>query len=144
MEHFFECLDADPMTAYSGCGDEVAADSSGATWPSASAARRTARRTSMSADDPPPTPDGHDSHAAVSAMQKAIRRADTEAAAYWAWQLEAAGLGAWCWRRLKIITSEDIGHAWPEGGDDAADLLEPRMGCDSMPARGRTRCIHRH
>lgn len=48
-------------------------------------------------------------------MQKAIRRADTEAAAYWTWQLEAAGLGPWAWRRLKIITSEDVGHAWPEG-----------------------------
>ena len=26
VEHFFESLDADPMTAYSGVGDEVAED----------------------------------------------------------------------------------------------------------------------
>jgi hypothetical protein len=26
VEHFFEALDADPMTAYSGVGDEVAED----------------------------------------------------------------------------------------------------------------------
>jgi len=63
----------------------------------------------------PDTPHGHDAHEAVSALQKATRRGDTEGAAYFAWQLEVAGLGAWCWRRLKIITSEDVGHAWPEG-----------------------------
>jgi hypothetical protein len=26
VEHFHEALDADPMTAYSGCGDELAED----------------------------------------------------------------------------------------------------------------------
>ena len=33
-------------------------------------------------DGPPETPHGHDAHLAVSALQKAIRRADPEGAAY--------------------------------------------------------------
>ena len=55
----------------------------------------------------PETPHGHEAFEAISALQKAIRRGDVEGAAYFAWQLEAAGLGAWLWRRLRIIDSED-------------------------------------
>jgi replication-associated recombination protein RarA len=59
------------------------------------------------AERPPDTPHGHDAYEAVSALQKAIRRGDAEGACYWAWQLEAAGLGAWLWARLRVIDSED-------------------------------------
>jgi hypothetical protein len=68
----------------------------------------TARRTSTSvAEGPPVTPHGHDPYEAVSALQKAIRRGDVEGAAYFAWQLEAGGLGAWLWARLRVIDSAD-------------------------------------
>ena len=59
------------------------------------------------AEGPPDTPHGHDAYEAVSALQKAIRRGDVEGACYFAWQLEAAGLGAWLWARLRVIDSED-------------------------------------
>ena len=50
----------------------------------------------------------------VSALQKAIRRGDSDAAVYWAHELNISGFGAWAWKRLLIITSEDVGLAVPE------------------------------
>ena len=50
----------------------------------------------------------------VSALQKAIRRGDCDGAVYWAHEMNLSGLGAWAWRRLLIITSEDVGLAVPE------------------------------
>jgi replication-associated recombination protein RarA len=64
---------------------------------------------------PPQTPHGHDPFEAASALQKMVRRGQTEDAVYWAWQMYSAGLGAWAWRRVRTICSEDVGHAWPEG-----------------------------
>src|SRR3954452_23974548 len=55
---------------------------------------------------PPPTPRGHDAYEAVSALQKAIRRSDPEAAAYWALELSGRH-GHWLWKRLKTIAIED-------------------------------------
>jgi replication-associated recombination protein RarA len=50
----------------------------------------------------------------VSALQKAIRRGDCDAAVYWAHELNISGFGAWAWKRLLIIVSEDVGLAVPE------------------------------
>jgi replication-associated recombination protein RarA len=50
----------------------------------------------------------------VSALQKAIRRGDCDAAVYWAHELNTSGFGAWAWKRLLIIVSEDVGLAVPE------------------------------
>jgi replication-associated recombination protein RarA len=50
----------------------------------------------------------------VSALQKAVRRGDCDSAVYWAHEMNLSGLGAWAWRRLLIITSEDVGLAVPE------------------------------
>jgi replication-associated recombination protein RarA len=49
----------------------------------------------------------------TSAMQKCIRRGLEEEALFWATELDLAGYGAYVWRRLQIIASEDIGLADP-------------------------------
>jgi replication-associated recombination protein RarA len=56
---------------------------------------------------------GHLCPEVVSALQKSIRRSDQEQAVYWAVELDRSGYGAMCWRRLLIITSEDVGLADP-------------------------------
>lgn len=48
-----------------------------------------------------------------SAMQKCIRRGLEEDALFWATELDLAGYGAYVWKRLQIIASEDIGLADP-------------------------------
>jgi replication-associated recombination protein RarA len=62
-----------------------------------------------------PTPGGYNRSEVTSALQKAIRRGEEEQALYWAQELFDAGSGDYLWKRLLIITSEDIGLAWPEG-----------------------------
>jgi len=47
----------------------------------------------------------------VSALQKAIRRSQVKAAAYWTVELFQSGYGTWLWSRMKTIASEDIGPA---------------------------------
>ena len=49
----------------------------------------------------------------TSAMQKCIRRGMEEEALFWATELDMAGYGAYVWKRLRIIASEDIGLADP-------------------------------
>ena len=51
----------------------------------------------------------------TSALQKSIRRGQTDDALYWAAELDRSGFSKYCWKRLRVITSEDIGPAWPEG-----------------------------
>ena len=43
----------------------------------------------------------------TSAMQKRIRRGLEEDALFWATELDIAGYGAYVWKRLQIIASED-------------------------------------
>jgi len=59
------------------------------------------------------TPNGHPLLHVVSALQKAIRRSQVDDALYWGCQMHLAGYHEYCWKRLKIICSEDIG---PAGG----------------------------
>jgi len=49
----------------------------------------------------------------TSAMQKCIRRGLEEEALFWATELDLAAYGAYVWKRLQIIASEDIGLADP-------------------------------
>ena len=42
-----------------------------------------------------------------SAMQKAVRRADTRLAGYWALELWASGYGNYVWKRLLTVSAED-------------------------------------
>jgi replication-associated recombination protein RarA len=57
------------------------------------------------------TPGGHLCGEVASALQKSIRRGEERDALYWATELELAGFGAYVWKRLRIIASEDVGIA---------------------------------
>ena len=48
-----------------------------------------------------------------SAMQKSIRRGDEDSALFWATELDLSGYGEYVFKRLRIISSEDIGLAAP-------------------------------
>jgi hypothetical protein len=61
--------------------------------------------------NPPPTWRNYSVHEVVSALQKAIRRSDTDAAVYWGMELWKSGNQTWAWNRLREILSEDIGPA---------------------------------
>lgn len=61
-----------------------------------------------------PTARGYVAGEVVSALQKAIRRSDDQAALFWAVELDRSGYGQYMWRRLLIMVSEDIGLANPE------------------------------
>lgn len=47
----------------------------------------------------------------ASALQKSLRRGLEADALYWATELDLSGYGEYCWKRLKIVASEDIGPA---------------------------------
>lgn len=59
------------------------------------------------------TPGGYLNGEVTSAMQKSIRRGMEEEALFWATELDVAGYGAYVFKRLRIIASEDIGLADP-------------------------------
>lgn len=60
------------------------------------------------------SPGGFRADECTSALQKCIRRGLAHDAAFWASELDLAGFGAYVWRRLITICSEDAG-AWVEG-----------------------------
>jgi replication-associated recombination protein RarA len=49
----------------------------------------------------------------ISALQKCIRRGEEREALYWAVELYDSGYAEWLWKRLRIISSEDVGMATP-------------------------------
>ena len=51
----------------------------------------------------------------ASALQKTIRRGQERQAIFWATELDLYGYGNYAWKRLRIICSEDVGLAWPDG-----------------------------
>jgi replication-associated recombination protein RarA len=59
------------------------------------------------------TPGGYRADEVTSALQKEIRRGNEREALFWATELDLAGYGAYAWRRLRIICSEDVGLADP-------------------------------
>ena len=59
------------------------------------------------------TAKGYDFFEVSSAFQKAIRRGDEETAMYFAVELYNSGYDEYLWKRMKIITSEDVGLAEP-------------------------------
>ena len=50
---------------------------------------------------------GYDFGEVSSAMQKAIRRGETQYAGYWALELWASGFGNYVWKRLLTVSAED-------------------------------------
>src|SRR5262245_44732638 len=60
-----------------------------------------------------PTHGGYHMAEVTSAMQKSIRRGLIDEALFWATELDISGFGEYCWKRLRIISSEDVGLAEP-------------------------------
>lgn len=56
---------------------------------------------------------GYDFGEVASALQKALRRGEEEAALFWAVELDESGYAEYLWKRLRIICSEDVGPAEP-------------------------------
>jgi replication-associated recombination protein RarA len=52
------------------------------------------------------TRNGHACGEVASALQKSIRRGEEREALYWASELDLAGYGNYCFKRLRIIASE--------------------------------------
>ena len=61
----------------------------------------------------PPTRRGFAFDECASALQKCIRRGQEEDAVYFALELADSGYAQYVWRRLLVITSEDVGLAEP-------------------------------
>ena len=61
------------------------------------------------------TPSGHPGDEVISALQKFIRRGETELAVRAAYELYLTGeeLTAYLWRRLLVISAEDVGLGEP-------------------------------
>jgi replication-associated recombination protein RarA len=59
------------------------------------------------------TSKGYEFFECASALQKAIRRGDEDVAMYFAVELFNSNYGEYVWKRLKIMTSEDVGLAEP-------------------------------
>lgn len=58
----------------------------------------------------------------VSALQKTIRRSQIDETLFWTHELNISGYGAYAWRRLFVICSEDIGMADPQAAIHTAAL----------------------
>lgn len=61
----------------------------------------------------PNTVRGYDFGEVASALQKSIRRGWEDQALHWAVELDRSGYGRYCWYRLLVICSEDVGLAEP-------------------------------
>ena len=59
------------------------------------------------------TQKGYDLMEVASALQKSVRRGNEDEAMYWAVELFQSGYAEYCWKRLRIMASEDIGLAEP-------------------------------
>lgn len=59
------------------------------------------------------TENGYDFFEISSAMQKSIRRGMEDEALFWAVELYNSGYSEYVWKRLRIMSSEDIGLAEP-------------------------------
>lgn len=80
---------------------------------------------------------GFDAHEVTSALQKCIRRGDETQAVQWAVELDQSGLGDYCWQRLLIITSEDVGVAWIDGPSVIRSLYQTYMEIRSRNSKAR-------
>jgi replication-associated recombination protein RarA len=94
-------------------------------------------------EGPPPTIHGHQPHEVVSALQKAVRRGEMDGAMYWAAELDRSGYGAWMWKRLLVIASEDVGVADPHLIATIRALRElHREIAKKDPTEGRLQVLH--
>jgi len=87
-----------------------------------------------------------------SSLQKSIRRGnDAESerhAIFWATELDLSGFGNYAFKRLRVIASEDVGPAWPEGPAVIRALYEnwqhekKAAGKDANPGVGMLYLVH--
>lgn len=92
----------------------------------------------MPRSGPPPTVHGYQFSQVASALQKACRRGEEANALYWAAELDLSGLGEYLWKRMRIICSEDVGVAWPEGPAVVRALYDNWATAKKDMAKGRT------
>ena len=59
------------------------------------------------------TRNGHPLGEVASAFQKAIRRGLEDEALHWGVELDTSNYGEYAWKRMRIMTSEDVGLAEP-------------------------------
>lgn len=59
------------------------------------------------------TKQGYSLFEVASAFQKSVRRGLEDEALYWAVELFESGYDEYCWKRMRIISSEDVGLAEP-------------------------------
>lgn len=59
------------------------------------------------------TVNGHDLFQCASAFQKMVRRGSVDDSLYWGIEMDKSGYGEYLWKRMLIISSEDIGMAEP-------------------------------
>lgn len=92
------------------------------------------------------TPGGYLCGEVASALQKCIRRGEEDAALFWATELDLAGFGEYVWKRLRIITSEDVGLAAPGLAADVRALydnwLDQRKKKDEIHGPERLFLVH--
>ncbi|NBB26763.1 hypothetical protein [Cellulophaga sp. BC115SP] len=70
------------------------------------------------------TKKGYEGSEVISALQKCIRRGLEREALFWAVELYDSGYGEWCFKRLRIMSSEDIGLAEPHISSEIWALYE--------------------
>ncbi len=70
------------------------------------------------------TVNGYDLFEVVSAFQKCIRRNLEDDAIFWAVELSLSNYQEYAWKRIRIISSEDIGLAEPNISSEIAALYE--------------------
>jgi replication-associated recombination protein RarA len=71
---------------------------------------------------------GYDLGEVASALQKSVRRGLEQDAMYWAVELFNSNFDEYCWKRLRIISCEDIGLANPDAAVQVQSLYS--MYCD--------------
>lgn len=89
----------------------------------------------------PRTRSGYSAYEVVSALQKAVRRGELDNALYWAAELDQSGFSDWLWRRLKVMSVEDIGPAWPEAPAVIKAVHDQWKEAKPRPGGGSVMCI---
>lgn len=69
-----------------------------------------------------PTAGGYTMAEVASAFQKCIRRGDEEGALFWGSELELSGYAGYAWKRMLVVTSEDVGPGEPGIASELAGL----------------------
>lgn len=94
------------------------------------------------ATDPPlTTKGGYPLDEAVSAVQKAIRRADEVTAAFFAFEMARSGFHRYIWRRLAVIAAEDVGLANPDAAAHVLSLWQLHERCTEKRPKAITQFL---